>query len=1641
MLRPSFHHHRKINESNTSDDVNTEVAVESESPTVDYTVNADIEKFGIEFEEGHLKHMTVIKGVTKGSHAEKVMQNWTPGDILVGVNSIDVRGKGMKATMNIISKSQKPRLLYFCYAGNEDECRPSVQSAIGEGQQYSLKTQDVKVSSCKLISKTLELVQYQLSKKDSMLHVSFRDNILQTICFASFRLLDMFSGIMPAKDPSSGHHNTGTGTGVGGNSTSPPPAKRAKVLKFSMENVQVWEDSFADDVHASHTCEEMACWENATRPLILLWIKLAAQLAAAAAAATKTNPVRKSKAKASSAVSNLFKLGVNAGSSSSSSSSSSDQDKASSSYSYAYSQSHSYAEHQQQQLEHVEISSLAAKGESVVTHDKNGGMILADDLKKLDNGGGVTASILDDGVQQGGGGGGGGDPRNKTVDGHLILLVEPTSLSQAEILGIKVSVVYAEVYITEALLELGKPGGEEEESSGTATQRRKHVSRKCVEAVGFLRSLLSELWILNQSKKEHAFGSDGSSAVIDRWGSASESLVLNKVKKDEREDFNDVPTSPSPSRDSVVHSKVGSIGGGLELSRLSRHALCWVLLRIFRLIWKSWLCKKHTGLLDATSTTNVRAAAFVDIQDVLFALAIDLFRELSTSWPFSPARAGSGLEEPDASLADGFAAIEPSMVDSIGADFPPQMELLVAAFFSYAHADGGGGGIPPPPPQQDTAAISESHVATFVFKEAMCFQIEWVKCAQFSIARWRSMRRDVFAGIHRTCENKRANMRSVEEIVKRQLELILLQKESEELAVARQQQQQLAIFHGEPIMFPGVVKFMDVVEAAKSLQSSLILPSLYARNVNLVRGTILQLYVSCPVWNWVPIHEERMVGSANTSQRRPMFIKLARFENQSKVRRRFKLNKYGSCHLYGEQEDENENINEKQEELSIIENDQISRISGLIDRMTINRNRANGDTDEEDLDHDDDETFEIDEQTHEDDIDKVAAAYTTFYGKRGRRREQLKNRLPRFRFVADFMGMRNSGAVLHEEDHFLVEDGLVVRPTLQSGMDSIEIGYDGQGSIQSPASDMSSDVGADESESIVETTSESVDDLVSLDGSVFGTNESVESMPLSQSTEGTMEGLYHKPKRPSGTSLYVSPPVGSERIASEGAFVATYGSVSVVQESDATVSEEFEATYDVETESAEFFANAPVSDDDDVFLDDDYEQSLLDSQLEKPMEIKHHLQTPGDFDMDEAQFDQVLDVILGDENDEASSGGGWFKTNREVRVDPEKNEIVEEGVTFSAVCDLILPMRVVRGVLLVRGAVGFNFASLIFKGTGLVEDDQKDLLSVCSAIEKRVVKDTSKCRRNPYGIGWNMTNMCNAGSASQVQMEQQMWRLKLIRERVWNADTLTSFFRRRYLLLNSAVELFFDNGKSFFLNMMSEDRVQGLHKAILQQKPALLRRNPLFKLALRKPPSLMASAKWTKQWVAGEISNFEYLMHLNTAAGRTYNDLTQYPVFPWVLADYKSSKLDLTRPDTFRDLSKPIGALNEKRLERIMERYEGFEDPSIPKFMYGSHYSNLGTVLFYLIRMEPYTGYALQLQNGLFDHADRLFSSVAQSWHLVNTSLQDVKELIPEFYYQPEFLVSPFSSFCFLVIVLLFFFFFFHWPFFSYFWLDLRFVR
>eukprot|EP00058_Branchiostoma_floridae_P012964 XP_002598452.1 hypothetical protein BRAFLDRAFT_83269 [Branchiostoma floridae] len=195
----------------------------------------------------------------------------------------------------------------------------------------------------------------------------------------------------------------------------------------------------------------------------------------------------------------------------------------------------------------------------------------------------------------------------------------------------------------------------------------------------------------------------------------------------------------------------------------------------------------------------------------------------------------------------------------------------------------------------------------------------------------------------------------------------------------------------------------------------------------------------------------------------------------------------------------------------------------------------------------------------------------------------------------------------------------------------------------------------------------------------------------------------------------------------------------------------------------------------------------------------------------------------------------------------------------------------------------------------------------------------------------------------------------------WSVSQLREVHLRRYNLRRSAIELFLVDQTNYFLNFADNKLRNKVYSRILSLRPPNLRY-----YGSRSPADLLRASGLVQKWVQREMSNFDYLMQLNTIAGRTYNDLSQYPVFPWVLCDYTSETLDLDDPKIFRDLSKPIGVINPKNEREVREKYESFEDPSgtIAKFHYGTHYSNAAGVMHYLLRMEPFATLHIQLQSG-----------------------------------------------------------------------------
>jgi len=265
----------------------------------------------------------------------------------------------------------------------------------------------------------------------------------------------------------------------------------------------------------------------------------------------------------------------------------------------------------------------------------------------------------------------------------------------------------------------------------------------------------------------------------------------------------------------------------------------------------------------------------------------------------------------------------------------------------------------------------------------------------------------------------------------------------------------------------------------------------------------------------------------------------------------------------------------------------------------------------------------------------------------------------------------------------------------------------------------------------------------------------------------------------------------------------------------------------------------------------------------------------------------------------------------------------------------------------------------------------------------------------------------------------------------WELYKLTSVTKRQFLLRDVALEMFFSNGSSFLITCIKTRDRDAIYSKLstvatnsnidsdlsaifketnLNSNSGLTGRNLSIKLASVFGADYINYLEATKKWQRGEMSNFYYLMILNTLAGRTFNDLTQYPIFPWVIADYSSENLNLSDPDTYRDLSKPMGAQTEQRAARFKERYEALqslEDEEAPAFHYGTHYSSAMIVASFLIRLEPFVQSYLLLQGGKFDHADRLFYSIEKAWISASReNTTDVRELIPEFYFLPEFLTN-----------------------------------
>ena len=290
-------------------------------------------------------------------------------------------------------------------------------------------------------------------------------------------------------------------------------------------------------------------------------------------------------------------------------------------------------------------------------------------------------------------------------------------------------------------------------------------------------------------------------------------------------------------------------------------------------------------------------------------------------------------------------------------------------------------------------------------------------------------------------------------------------------------------------------------------------------------------------------------------------------------------------------------------------------------------------------------------------------------------------------------------------------------------------------------------------------------------------------------------------------------------------------------------------------------------------------------------------------------------------------------------------------------------------------------------------------------------------------------------------------------------------FIRQYFYAETALEIFVENNKSYFFNFKSNkdlDQFKSdiLHHGIFQEIKAEDNKNKKIvgyqqiNNQNSKKKSYTVNNKM-EEWQNNNISTLEYLMWLNIYSGRSFNDLTQYPVFPWIITNYSDESNEISIKNDLRNLNLPIGMLEltEKgilRKETFIETYEtlkndlkelfpdfnyqdylkkgdeyleNYKNKKLKKekdnpeevdtiefnqipYFFGSHYSNPTYVCHFLSRTFPFSYITIEIQGQTFDAPDRMFTSMEKTFISTSSLKDDVRELIPEFYMLPELFLN-----------------------------------
>ena len=220
---------------------------------------------------------------------------------------------------------------------------------------------------------------------------------------------------------------------------------------------------------------------------------------------------------------------------------------------------------------------------------------------------------------------------------------------------------------------------------------------------------------------------------------------------------------------------------------------------------------------------------------------------------------------------------------------------------------------------------------------------------------------------------------------------------------------------------------------------------------------------------------------------------------------------------------------------------------------------------------------------------------------------------------------------------------------------------------------------------------------------------------------------------------------------------------------------------------------------------------------------------------------------------------------------------------------------------------------------------------------------------------------------------------------------------RRYLYDFRAFEIFLNNGKSYFFNLYSKETILQFLDFIEKN---IKNKSKLYDFEIIKDPKIYFNQKnYSQKWKNDEISTYQYLLYINKFASRSFNEINQYPVFPWIFLNTTNNKLKYENLPKLRNMSLPISIRNKNDIEDAMTFFNiCLEDNSKYPNHYRLHYSTSGYLLNYLVRVSPFTEEQILFQGGNFDSPNRQIQNIEDIINILGES-HDNREYSRIFYY------------------------------------------